>query len=56
MLNKQQLNFNKNIENVDIRTLVDEVLQIQNDKVKMMEIEVKVNFQGFSNQYLIKTD
>ena len=36
MLNKEQVNFNKNIENFDIRLVVDEILQIHNDKVKMM--------------------
>ena len=28
MLNKEEVNFNKNIENVDIRDVVDEILSI----------------------------
>ena len=38
MLNKEETNFNKNIENFDIRLVVNEILQIHNDKVKMMEL------------------
>ena len=49
MLNKGEINFNKNIENFDIRHMVDEILSIHNDKVKMMEIKLKVEFLDFDN-------
>lgn len=38
MLNKDETEFHKKIENFNIREAVDEILVIQNDKVKMKDI------------------
>ena len=55
MLNKDETEFHKNIENFNIREAVDEILVIQNDKVKMKDIQVSTQYLGF-DQFKIKTD
>jgi hypothetical protein len=40
MLNKDETEFHKNIENFDIREAVDEIMNVLNDKVNMKDIQV----------------
>ena len=47
MLNKDETEFLKKIECFNIREAVDEILIIQNDKVKMKDIQVSTQYLGF---------
>lgn len=56
ILNKQEKNFTKNNTILDIRQVIDEILDIMEDKIAMMEIEVAPFYRHFDDNYLLKTD
>jgi hypothetical protein len=57
ILNKNEKNFMKTIESFDIRNTIDEIIEIQEDKIQMKEIEIVLNLQGFEiSNYMVKTD
>lgn len=60
ILNKQQKNFTKNSVVFDIREAVQEIMDIENDKISMKSIQVTSHFKKFSSggreNFLIKTD
>ena len=49
------INFSKTIEKFDIRDAIKEILEIQDDKIKMKNIEFETHFDGFNN-YSICSD
>ena len=55
MLNKNEKEFHKKIENFDIREAIDEIIVILNDKVTMKDITIATQYLEFDN-YRIKTD
>ena len=61
LLNKNAKNFIKNMTVFDIKTCVNEIIEIQEDKIKMKSITIKTSFKGFkdknqSQDLLVKTD
>ena len=54
ILNKQEKNFTKNNTILDIRQVIDEILDIMEDKIAMMEIDPF--YRHFDDNYLLKTD
>ena len=55
ILNKDEKNFSKTIEKFDIRDAIKEILEIQDDKIKMKNIEFETHFEGF-NDFSICSD
>ena len=47
ILNKNDKNFTKTVEKFDIRKAIDEILEIQQDKIDMKTIVVEKHFEGF---------
>ena len=56
LLNQQQRNFLKNMANFDIREAIQEILDIQQDKITMKQIKIKTEFKSFGDSYKVKTD
>ena len=59
VLNNNEKNFTKNINVVNAKHVVNEVIEIMFDKIEMKNITVKVKMIGFDEdeiKYLIKTD
>ena len=58
ILNEEDRNFIKESEVLDIKEAIDEIMEIQEDKIKMKNIRVKSYFYGFSEagNYLVKSD
>jgi hypothetical protein len=57
ILNKGDKNFVKIIESFDIRNTIDEIIEIQEDKIQMKGIEIVLKLQGFENtNYMVMTD
>ena len=47
LLNKNAKNFIKNMTVFDIKTCVNEIIEIQEDKINMKNISIKITFSGF---------
>ena len=48
ILNKQEKNFAKDLQSMDIRQTVEEIVEIQADKSEIKEIEVSIKYKNFS--------
>ena len=49
-------NFIKNVTSFDIRVAVEEIYQILEDKAQMKQIDIKMHYLEFNDNYLISTD
>ena len=47
ILNKDDKNFTKTVEKFDIREAIEEIVEIQMDKINMKTISVEKHFEGF---------
>ena len=57
ILNKEEKNFTKTIDRFDIRTAVNEIIEIQEDKIQMKSIQVDQHFIGFENNcFIVNSD
>ena len=57
ILNNSSDKFTKMMKVFDVRDCIEEILQIQEDKVQMKQISVKVKYLGFSEDiFNVKTD
>ena len=58
ILNNAEKNFIKNVTISNINSVVNEILETMNDKVKMKNIKVATKFLGFQSdeKALVKTD
>ena len=57
ILNKQQKNFTKNSVIIDVRDAIQEIMDIQHDKIAMKTIQASTHFKNFRQEnFLIKTD
>lgn len=58
VLFKNEKGFSKNMEVFNIKEAIQEILDIMEDKIKMKQLKVIVNYVGFDSQYdyNIKTD
>ena len=60
ILNKQQKNFTKNSVIIDIRDAIQEIMDIQHDKIAMKTIQISSHFKNFKlnnkENFIIKTD
>ena len=63
ILNKEEKNFAKDLKLMDIRRTIEEIVEIQEDKAKIKNIDIQIKFKGFKEfedsdqvNYLVKTD
>jgi len=56
LLNEKEENFMANNTVFDIKTGVNEIKGILEDKVQMKAVNIDVNFNSFFNKYTVKTD
>lgn len=56
ILNKDEQNFTKTIKTFDVRSAVEEITEILDDKIAMKEIKVTKSFKGFDSGFDIVTD
>ena len=56
ILNEDNSNFQKHISVFDVREAVNQILQLQEDKIEMKKIQIVKTFNGFDEQYKVKTD
>ena len=59
ILSKDELGFIKQCTVFDINKAIEELLEIQEDKILMKEIQIKTSFEGFTGfegRPMIKTD
>ena len=47
ILNRDKKNFRKDITEFSIKEAIQEILEIQEDKANMKEIDIKTQFKGF---------
>ena len=57
MLNKNAKQFIKQMDVFNLRNAIHEIIEIQEDKIKMKHIAIQTIFRGFnSSDYLVNTD
>lgn len=63
ILNKEEKNFAKDLKLMDIRRTIEEIVEIQEDKAKIKNIDIQIKYKGFKEfedsdqvNYLVKTD
>ena len=57
ILNKEEKNFTKTIDKFDIRTAINEIIEIQEDKISMKTLQVDQHFVGFEgNSFIVHSD
>ena len=56
ILQKNSENFMKRSSVFDIRHAIDEIIEIESDKIEMKEITVTQHYSGFKNNFMVKTD
>ena len=54
MLNKNAKNFLNNMEVFDIRTCIQEIIEIQEDKIEMKGIRIETTFEDFGDKTIKK--
>lgn len=56
ILRENDFNFIKSCSTFDIRESIDQIIQIQEDKILMKNIQIMTDFKGFGNHYYVNTD
>jgi len=56
LLNEKEENFMANNTLFNIKTGIEEISEILEDKVKMKAIKVDVKYDSFFNEHTVKTD
>jgi signal transduction histidine kinase len=56
ILSKGGEKLEKSISKFDVRKSISEILEIQEDKIEMKNIDVQTKFNGFSEMFKICTD
>lgn len=47
ILNKEEKNFAKDIKLMDIRRTIQEIVEIQEDKAKIKDIDIQISYKNF---------
>ena len=63
ILNKQEKNFAKDLQIMDIRNTIEEIIEIQGDKAEIKQIEIEIKYKNFEAyddseeiNFFVKTD
>ena len=57
ILNKEEKNFMKSADTFDVRKAIGEIIEIQEDKILMKNLEVEQVYKGFENvDFKVRTD
>ena len=56
MLNKDDQSFQKDMKLFNIKVAIDKIHEIQEDKVDLKNINVRISFKGFEQSEFVKTD
>ena len=56
VLSKQEKNFRKNFEVLDIREAIKEISDIMMDKIEMKAIDIEHHYKHFQDKFFMKTD
>jgi hypothetical protein len=57
ILNKEEKNFTKTVNSFDIRDAIEEIVEIQEDKIEMKSIQIEKHFEGLKNMnYMVNSD
>ena len=57
ILNKEEKNFMKTVDTFDIREAINEIIEIQEDKILMKNLQIEYIYKGFESvDFKVRTD